>query len=214
MPLCSSVGNNLGALITAGSCQALDVIFSGFNYTQGATNVTAAQVTANLTTFMNANLIVTGFGFSPVGGLGGTWDSPISVGYTATLCDATCTNPAPGGFNPVGTAPNNVLFTAAQVQEFTPFRDPAGNPILVNMFVGDNSSMPLPTSNVSNATLTNSGAFPLANRTVTVSSTSGTGNMNSVEDDLQQSFSPEPGALLLVGGGLMLVGLKMKKVRQ
>jgi hypothetical protein len=216
MPLCSSISNNLQAYITAGSCQALDTIFtfSAGSYNGGATGVTASNVTANLTQFSGSGIIEVGFGFSPVSGTGGTWNSPITIGYVLKLCDATCTNPSPGGFTPVGTAPSNAVFSGAQVQEFTPFRDAGGNPILTNNFNGDNSSLPLPTNNTSNATLTNSGNFPLANSTVTVVTTSGTGNLNSIEDDVMQIFTPEPGAMFLVGGGLMLVGLKLKKANR
>jgi hypothetical protein len=216
MPLCSAISNNLQAYITAGSCQALDTIFTftAGSYNGGATGVTAANVTANLTQFQGAGIIEVGFGFSPVSGTGGTWNSAITIGYALSLCDATCTNPSPGGFTPIGAAPPNAAFNGAQVQEFTPFRDAGGNPILTNNFTGNNSNLPLPTNNTSNATLTNSGNFPLLNQSVTVVTTSGTGNLNSIEDDVMQIFTPEPTAMFLVGGGLMLVGLKIRKANR
>jgi PEP-CTERM motif len=209
MPLCSSIANNLAAFQAAGSCQALDTIFSGFNYDAGATGVTAANVTANLTTFLDPTFIETGFLFSPIGAA--RWNSSITIGYTVKLCDATCTNDAPDGFTPTGAAPGNAIISQAQTQEFTPRRDPTGNPIVTNSFVGNSSTLTLTTSNISNATLTNSGFFGTGNNMVVVSTTSGTGNMTSIEDDVMQTFTPEPGTLFLVGGGLMLAGLKIKK---
>lgn len=191
---------HLDALIAAGSCYSLDMLFSGFVYTPGAGDTVGANEISAAAVAVNGSTVVTGFHYSPDGGLTGSFD----LGFTATLCNAggPCV-PPPSSSSIIFKAQsqqNQVDGVESMTNTWTPS---VGNTLVFN-------------TNSGNTTV--GGFFSTTLKigdSVTVDSHfGGPGTITSVEDDLFAQVVPEPATMLLIGGALLVAGLNIKKFRR
>jgi hypothetical protein len=209
-PIDCATLTTMAALQAAGNCTTQNVLFDQFTYNPGTTGITAANVNAALTSSGGGGLIQVGWSFGPNGG--NSWLTAMSIGYSVRLCTA-----ADVGVVCNTAATPSQSFTSAKAQEFALFGSP--NPFMLNDFTGNNSGvLHLPTDNTSDAANTHSGAFSSSNSSVSpvLSSTtfpSGGGGLVSIQDLIIETTIPEPSTMILFGGGLMVLGLNLKKLR-
>lgn len=210
---CATLGT-MAALQAAGSCATQDVLFSAFNYNAGDSGIAVGNVTAALKSLLFGGSIQVGWNFSPSGGAAwATTATAMSIGYSVRLCSAA---DVIGG---LCFAAANALqsFTMAKAQEFPAF-GPTGGPSLTNDFVGNNSTLHLPTDNIvgDGSDNTRQGSFSSGNTSVSpvLSTQSNSGANFGVQDLLIETTAPEPGTMLLAGAVLIVAGLNIRKFRR
>jgi hypothetical protein len=210
--LCNSLANNFAALVAAGACTTQNVLFT-FNagsYNPMATGVAPVDVTATLTSLNFAGMIQVGWSFGPNSQTtGGAWLSAMTIGFGVRLCTA-----ADVGVNCVASSVPGSSFTFAKAQEFAANGSP--NPAMTNDFIGNSSTLHLPTDNSSGPANTNQGFFASGNTSVNpVQSTSTDGGaLITIQDLITETVVPEPATMFLIGGALLVAGLNIKKFRR
>jgi len=192
------VNGTFQELMTAGSCDIGNVLFSGFN-----TTLTASNLLVGTNGGSNSALgMLLGFTYNYVGGT-----LPAgNIGWTATF-DSTAGVACPA----LSTC--GIVGLTGQIHVFVP------NPAVVNTtysggFVG--------TSHVDGSSLAAQGtqvSIPIVSFPVSVTSLStynGLGNLSSFESDVvvgSVSAVPESTPLLLLGTGLLGLGIAKRKKR-
>ena len=191
--LCQNVlvAGNFQELITAGSCNVGNVLFSGFNTNMGATNLLVSTNGGASSAFG----ALMGFTYNYVGGTlpGGT------VGWTATF-DAT----AGVGCPVLSTC--GLVGTASQIHVFVP------NPAVVNNtftggFAGTNSVNG--SSLAAQSVQTSFTMVSAPTSVVYLANYNGLGNLSSFETDMvtaSTSAVPESASLVILGTGLLGLG--------
>jgi len=187
--LCQNVlvAGNFQELITAGSCDVGNVLFSGFN-----TSMTASSVLVSTNGGASSAIgALIGFTYNFVGGT-----LPAgSIGWTATF-DSTAGIGCPGGSC-------GIVGTAGQIHVFVP-NAASVTTVYSGGFVGSTTFNGSSISSESAQITFPSIVSP--NGLTKVSTYNGLGNLSSFETDVVTGAVPEPTSLLLLGSGLLGLG--------